>query len=57
MKTKSKKKPVKSALQVVNIKLTPATRALLIKKAKRHTEGNLSEWLRLAGLAYIPKTR
>lgn len=37
------------------IKLTAEQRALLQKRANHHTDGNVSEWLRLAGLKFKPK--
>jgi hypothetical protein len=66
MKTKkkkvaAKKKPAKAAkksgsqLKIVNMKVGSKDRAALNAMAKKHAKGNLSAWLRHAGLKYVPK--
>lgn len=70
-KTKKKapaKKPIKkqaakiikasesgSKLKITNLKLGGKDRKALKEKAKLFTKGNLSAWLRYAGLQYVPK--
>lgn len=49
-----KRKVYKTKLEVVNIKMQLPERTTLEAKAKRYAGGNLSAWLRLAGLKYIP---
>lgn len=51
-KTKRKSYPTK--LKVINLKARPAERKLLLQKAKLYADGNLSLWLRTAGLKYTP---
>lgn len=53
----SKKVPIKSgsSLKIVNIKVGGKDRKDLNAKAKAHAKGNLSAWLRYAGLRYVPK--
>ena len=53
-KTAPKRKVYKTKLEVVNIKMQLPERKALEAKAKRFAAGNLSAWLRLAGLKYIP---
>lgn len=66
MKTKkkkvaAKKKPAKAAkksgsqLKIVNLKVGSKDRAALNAMAKKYAKGNLSAWLRHAGLRYVPK--
>lgn len=69
MKAKTKKKaPAKktkkattaankpgSQLKITNLKLASKDRKALKEKAKLFTKGNLSAWLRYAGLQYVPK--
>lgn len=50
------KKVQTEKVERVNLKLKKEDLIQLKKKAKRHTEGNLSEWMRLSGLKYVPKT-
>lgn len=40
---------------VVNVKLSHDIRSTLRARAKKFAKGNLSAWLRYAGLKYIPK--
>lgn len=61
-KTKKKSAPKKKAikasgskLKIVNIKVGGKDRSSLTAKAKAHAKGNLSAWLRYAGLRYTPK--
>lgn len=62
-KTKKKAAPAKiskvvktgSELKIVNLKLGGKDRAALKAQAKKFTKGNLSAWLRYAGLQYVPK--
>lgn len=55
-KVKTKKKPRnQDRLIPINIKLTPKEHALLMKRANWWAMGNLSAWLRYAGLKYLPK--
>ncbi len=49
-----KKETKKSKLERINIKMTKEELAILTRRAARHTEGNLSAWLRTAGLKYTP---
>lgn len=56
-KTKAPKKVVKtgSELKIVNIKVGSKDRKDLNAKAGAYAKGNLSAWLRYAGLRYVPK--
>ena len=56
-KTKTPKKVVKtgSELKIVNIKVGSKDRKNLNAKAGAYAKGNLSAWLRYAGLRYVPK--
>lgn len=55
VKKYNKKTRVAKAVVVVNIKMDAETHELLMKKAKRNADGNLSAWLRYAGSKYVPK--
>lgn len=44
-----------SKLKITNLKLGGKDRAALKDKAKKFSKGNLSAWLRHAGLKYVPK--
>lgn len=48
------KKAAKDKLKLVTLKMTKAEHSALIKQAKVYTHGNLSAWLRRAGLKYVP---
>ncbi len=48
-----KKKP--KLLAMINVKTPPETRARLQAQADKYANGNLSAWLRHAGLQYTPK--
>jgi hypothetical protein len=52
---KSAIKPIKS--EMVNVKLTKAERKLLQMKADKYTGGNVSEWLRYAGMNLDPRAQ
>ena len=57
-KSAAKRKAVKatgSKLKIVNIKVGGKDRSGLSAKAKAYAKGNLSAWLRYAGLRYVPK--
>lgn len=54
MKKKAKRKYYPTKLEVFYFKMTMRERKLLTARAKKYNEGNLSGWLRLAGLKYIP---
>jgi hypothetical protein len=41
-------------LTLINLKATERDRALLISRAKRFAKGNLSAWLRHAGIHHKP---
>ncbi len=41
--------------KIVPVKTTEEEKVILQKNADKYTEGNLSEWLRLAGMNYNPK--
>lgn len=49
-----KRKVYKTKLEVVNIKMTKTELYLIRSKATRLTEGNVSAYLRLAALKYVP---
>lgn len=53
-KLAKKSKPKKEKLPVINLKITSADRKAILANAKRYAKGNLSAWLRAAGLEYIP---
>ena len=66
-KAKTKKKVVKKKaakktlskddrelLKIVNLKVSSKDRSGLVKNAKRYAGGNLSAWLRYAGLHFTP---
>lgn len=55
--TKSKKTlktSDKEKLELLNIKVSAKVKKQLTSKAKKYADGNLSNWLRQAGLKYIP---
>lgn len=66
-KTVKTKKPVKAKraikktaakiepLKMVNVKLSVKDRKALAKRAKQYAQGNISAWLREAGLKHVPK--
>jgi hypothetical protein len=47
-----KERPV---LTMVGIKVGDEDREAIVRKAKRHAEGNVSAWIRHSAKAYIPK--
>ena len=49
------KKKKLEKLKLRNVKLSPRDERLLQAKAKKHADGNLSAWLRHAGMRYTPK--
>ncbi len=51
---KPKKKPT-GRLKIVNLRMNDKDRAMLLKRAKQFAKGNLSAWVRHAGLKYVPK--
>lgn len=55
MKKKKPKSKPKSKLIPVHIKLTHAEHEALKKRADWWALGNLSAWLRYAGLKYVPE--
>jgi hypothetical protein len=57
MKAQMAAKKKKDELVVVNIKMTEEQRDKLILIACKYTRGNLSAWLRHAGLRYTPVKR
>lgn len=59
VKSKSKSKQSKPAAKLtpINVKVSAGELALFKKKAKKHTEGNYSAWLRLAGREYTPPAK
>lgn len=50
-----KKKVKDSSLIVVNVKVPSAVKKTLQLNADKYAEGNLSAWLRHAGMKYTPK--
>lgn len=50
MNTKKKEKRI-----MLNIRVSLKERKALLAAAKKFTKGNLSLWLRVAGLAYKPR--
>lgn len=46
--------PKKEKLTLINIKVSEKDRKRLMIQAKRYAEGNLSAWLRYAGINYVP---
>jgi hypothetical protein len=55
VKAKAKKKIVKNGLKIVNLKVNGKDRKAINALAKKYAKGNLSAWLRHAGLRYAPK--
>jgi hypothetical protein len=49
-----KKKAAKDASALVNLKVAQSCKNVLMAKAKKFTKGNLSLWLRMAGMNYVP---
>lgn len=47
----------KSNLSLLNIKVSPEDRKLLVRAAKKHANGNISAWLRTAGMYFKPTKR
>lgn len=55
-RSKKKKAPArKKTLDVINVKMSKATRSALKSRAKKFAKGNLSAFLRHAGLKYTPR--
>jgi hypothetical protein len=54
---KAAKKGGKEKLGLINLKVTSSLRKKLSIKAKKYADGNLSKWLRHAGLNYTPDTK
>lgn len=52
--SKQVKRPKKS---LINFRGSDADRSVFEKKAKKHSRGNVSEWLRTAGINYSPRTK
>lgn len=48
------KKPKREHLQVINSKVSKVDRQKLTESAKKFTKGNISAWIRLASLRYVP---
>lgn len=57
MKKKAKRKNYPTKLKIINIKAKASERKALLAMAKKYTDGNLSLWLRIAGLKYTPSKR
>jgi hypothetical protein len=49
------RKESKDQPQLVNLKVTKKEKRMLQALADSYTAGNLSEWLRYAGLHFIPR--
>jgi len=45
----------KSKLKIKNFKAEDEAIEMLMKKARRYANGNLSAWIRHAGTKYVPK--
>lgn len=56
-KVKKLKKPVKAKPKLINLKVPNADLALIAKKAKKFAGGNVSLWLRHAGIHHVPKSK
>lgn len=56
-KVKKLKKPVKVKPRLINLKVPNADLALIAKKAKKFAGGNVSLWLRHAGINYVPRSK
>lgn len=54
-KSKKKSKPLEKA-KLINFKVSDREYATLVLLAKKFATGNLSAWLRNAGLFYKPKS-
>lgn len=52
MVRKTKKKP-----SLITFKVTPAEKEALAEKARKYCKGNVSRWLRLAGVHFTPTKR
>jgi hypothetical protein len=52
---KKKAKVVKSALVLMNLKISRKDRKLIIALAAKHAGGNYSAWMRHASLHFKPK--
>ncbi len=50
----AKLKPKKELGVLTNFKFKPSEKAAMQKLAKQYTKGNLTKWLRAAGLNYRP---
>lgn len=55
MQTMKLKKPTKEKPKIVTIKIYKYDLSLLKAQAARYADGNLSWWLRYAGLNHVPK--
>lgn len=53
-KKSAPKKKLKSRLTLINLKVTETERKMLMEMAKHFTGGNLSSWLRYAGVHHVP---
>jgi hypothetical protein len=51
------KKPVKEKPVLINLKVLKADMELIVNRAKKYADGNVSMWLRYAGSNHIPKKK
>lgn len=49
------KKTRRVSMSLLNIKVTDRDKKLLVRAAEKYARGNLSEWLRFAGMTFRPK--
>lgn len=53
-KAKVKTKPKDSGARLINFKASHKERSVIAARAKKFAKGNISGWLRYAGLNYVP---
>lgn len=51
------KKPKKEKAILVNFKIEKNLLRMLTAKAKKYANGNISRWLRFAGINHVPKRK
>lgn len=52
---KKRKAAARGGARVLNMKATRKQAQTIVNKAKKYTNGNVSQWLRTAGTSYTPK--
>lgn len=58
-KKSAKRRPTRepSQLKLMNLKASSKDRAAITSLARKYADGNISAWLRTAGMNYVPNKR